>query len=156
MKAEFDSLYSNKVWTLEQLPKRTQPLKGKWHFTMKHNEDGSFKKCKAGFVAKGFSQVECRDFFKTYSPTSRMPTIRILLKLAEQYQAKPKRMDIKTALLNADIEENIYVEQPEGFEVKNNEGNQVYCKLRKSLYGLKQSGRNWFSTLTTFLERIWF
>ena len=65
-------------------------------------------------------------------------------------------MDIKTAYLKADMEENIYMEQPEGFGVKNNEGNQVYCKLRKSLYGLKQSGRNWYLTLKTFLERIGF
>ena len=136
-KAEFDSLCSNKVWTLEQLPKGTKPLKEKWHFTMKHNEDGSFEKCKTRFVAKGFSQVEGRDFFETYSPTTRMSTIRVLLNLAAQYQVKPRQMDIETAYLNAEIEENIYMEQREGFEVKNNEGNQVYCKLPKSLYGLK-------------------
>ena len=62
----------------------------------------------------------------------------------------------QNAYFNADIEENIYMEQPEGFEVENNEGNQVYCKLRKSLYGLKQFGRNWYLTLKTFLEGIGF
>ena len=152
MKAEFDSLCSNKVWTLEELPKGTKPLKGKWHFAMKHNEDGSFKKCKARFVAKGFSQLEGRDFFETCSPTARMPTIRILLNLAAQYQVKPRQIDIKTAYLNADIEEDIYMEQPEAFKVKSNAGNQEYCRLRKSVYGLKQSGRNWYLTLKMFLK----
>ena len=120
---------------------------------MKHNEDGSFKKCKARFVAKVFSQVEGRDFFETYSPTARMSTIRILLNLAAQYQVKPRQMDIKTAYFNADIEENTFIEQPQGFEVKKTEGNQVYCKLRKSLYGLRQPGLNWYLTLKTFLEK---
>ena len=156
IKGEFDSLCSNKVWTLEQLPKGPKPLKRKWHFTMKHNENGSFKKCRARFVAKSFSQVEGRNYLETYSPTARMSTIQILLNLAAQYQVKPRQMDINTAYLNADVEENIYMEQPQGFEVKDNEGNQVYCKLRKSICGLKQSGRNCYLTLKTFLERIGF
>ena len=156
MKAEFDSLCSNKVWTLEQPAEGTTSLKGKWHFTMKHKEDGSFKKSKAQFVPKSFSQVDGRDFFETFSPTARMTTIRILLNLAAQYQVKPRQMDIKTAYLNADIEENIYMEKQEDFEIKNNEGNQGYCKLRKSLHGQKQSWRNWYLTLETFLERIVF
>ena len=85
-----------------------------------------------------------------------MSTIRILLDLAAQYQVKPRLMDIKTAYSDADIEENIYMEQPEGFEDGVNEGNKVYCKMRKSLYGLKQCGRKWYLTLKTFLERIRF
>ena len=96
MKAECNSLFSTKVWTLEERPKGMKPLKGKWHFAMKHNEDRSFKKCKARFVAKAFSQVEGRDFLETYSPTARMSTIR-MLNLAAQYKVKPRQMDIKTA-----------------------------------------------------------
>ena len=122
---------------------------------MKHNEDGSLKKCKARFVAKGFSQVEGGDFFENFSPTARMSTIWILLNLALQYPVKPRQLDIKTAYLNADIED-IYMEQPEGFEVKSNQGNQKYCNMRRSLYGLKQSGRNWYLTLKMFLEKIVF
>ena len=132
MKAEFDSSCSNKVWTLEELSKGTKPLKGKWHFDMKHIEDGSFKKRKARFVAKGLTQLEGRDSFETYSPTARMSILGILLNL---------------------VEEDIYMEQPEGFEVKRNEGNQEYCWLWKSLYGLKQSGRNRYLTLKLFLDK---
>ena len=123
---------------------------------MKHNEDGSFRKRKARFVAKGFSKVEGGDFFENYSPIARMSTIRILLNLAAEYQLKPRQVDIKTAYLNPEIEKDIYMKQHEGFEVKSNEGNHEYCKLRKSLYGLKQSGRNWYLTLKMFLEKFGF
>ena len=90
---------------------------------MKHNKHGSFKKCKTRIVVKGFSLLEGRDFFEAYSSTARYSTIRVLLNLAAQYQRKQRQMDIKTPYLNADIEEDIYMEQPEGFEVKSNEGN---------------------------------
>ena len=99
-----------------------------------------------------FSKVEGRDFLENYTPIARMSTTRILLNLAAEYQLKPRQVDIKTAYLNPEIEKDIYMKQHEGFEVKNNEGNQEYCKLRKSLYGLKQSGRNWYLTLKMFLD----
>ena len=109
MKVEFDfSCCSNKVWTIEELPKGTKPLQGKWHFGMKHNEDGSFKKRNARFVAKVFSQLEGRDFFEIYSPTAGMSTIRILLNLAAQYQVKPRHMDIKAVYLNADRRRHLH------------------------------------------------
>ena len=98
MKAEFDSLCSNQVWTLKELPEGTKPLKRKWHFDMKHNEDGTFNKCKARFVAKGISQVEgAISLSRFLSPTTRMSTIRILLNLAGHYQMKPRQIHIKTA-----------------------------------------------------------
>ena len=85
-----------------------------------------------------------------------MPTIKILLNFAAQQQVKPSQMDIERANLNADIEENTYMEQPEAFEMKSKEGNRKYCKFQKSLYGLKLSGRNWYLTLKMFLEKIGF
>ena len=156
MEEEYNSLQSNKVWKLEQLPNGTKPLKGKWHFAVKYNADGTVNKYKARFVAKGFSQKEGVDYNETYSPTARLTTIRVLLNLAAQYEVCPKQLDIKTAFLNAKIDEDIYLEQPEGFEGTDLNGGKLYCKLEKSLYGLKQSGRNWYLTLKSCLEKIGF
>ena len=81
MEEEYNSLQSNKVWKLEQLPNGTKPLKGKWHFAVKYNADGTVNKYKARFVAKGFSQKEGVDYNETYSLTARLTTIRVLLNL---------------------------------------------------------------------------
>ena len=100
---------------------------------------------KARFVAKGFSQVFGKDFYETYSPTTRLSIIRILMSLA-----------ISNDYLNAPIEEDVVIKQPEGFELMDENGKPFVCKLKKSLYGLKQSGRNWFLTLKAFLITLRF
>ena len=116
MEKEYNSLQSNKFGKLEQLPNGTKPLKGKWHFVVKCNADGTVNKCKAHFVAKDFSQKKGVDYNETNSLTARLTTIRGLPNLAAQYEVCPKQLDIKTAFQNAKIDEDIYLEQPEGFE----------------------------------------
>ena len=106
---------------------------------------------KARFVAKGYSQAEGIDYDETFSPTARMTSIRILLQLAAQYDLKIDQMDVKTAFLNAPIDCDIYIEQPEGFRSRGKNGEKLVWRLKKSLYGLKQSGRNWNIVLTSFL-----
>src|SRR5438132_10638062 len=93
-------------------------------------------------VAKGYTQKEGEDFFDTYSPVARLTTIRVLLLLAASHDLLVHQMDVKTAFLNGELEEKIYMEQPDGFIVHDQEGK--VCKLLKSLYGLEQAPKQWY------------
>ena len=102
-------------------------------------------------MAKGYSQVLGKDFHETYSPTTRLSTICLIVSLSVQKGSKIRQIDIKTAYLNAPIAEEIYMKQPEGFEQLDNKGKPLICIMKKRLYGLKQSGRNWYLTFRNFL-----
>ena len=123
-------------------------------FNFKFGPSGEITRNKARFVAKGFSQVPGRDYNDKYSPTTGFSTIRVLISYALHKNTELKQMDIKTAYLNANIEEKIVMQQPEGSEKFDKQGNLLTSKLRKSLYGLKQSGRNWYSTIKNFLSQL--
>jgi hypothetical protein len=151
MQEEYDSLIENKVWHLVKRTKQTIPISGKWCFTHKYGPNGEIIRYKARYVARGFSQIHGRDYDETYSPTVRYTTIRTILALAAQRGMNLHQMDIKTAYLNATVDEDIYLEQPIGFVQTGNNGEELICKLDKSLYGLKQSGRNWHHELKNFL-----
>ena len=155
MKLEYNSLVENKVWELVE-NKGNKPIGCRWHFALKFAPSGEVTRYKAGFVAKGFSQVPGRHYNETYSPTTRLSTIRVLISYAVYKNTELKQMDIKTAYLNADIEEEIFMQQPEGFEKFDNQGNPLICKLKNSLYGLKQSGRNWYLKIKNFLSQLGF
>ena len=99
--------------------------------------DGAIDKYKARFVVKGYKQLEDLDYFDTYSPVTRITSIRMLIAIAAVYKLEIHQMDVKTAFLNENLEEEIYLEQPEGFIVPRQE--QKVCRLIKSLYGLKQA-----------------
>ena len=103
--------------------------------------DGAIDKYKARFVVKGYKQRESLDYFDTYSPVTRITSIRMLITIAVVYKLEIHQMDVKTAFLNRDLEEEIYLEQPEGFIVPGQE--QKVCRLIKSLYGLKQAPKQW-------------
>ena len=120
---------------------------------MKNDENGKSLH-KARYVAKGFSQTKGINYSETFSPTARLSSVRILASLAVNMDMHVHQLDFKTAYLNAPIDYDIFVEQPVGFEVKNNE-NFVW-KLNKSLYGLKQSGRMWYFLLHDFLTDLGF
>ena len=154
MKNEYDSLLENNVWSL--VKSDGKPEGSRWHFALKFGPDGDICRYEARFVAKGFSQVFGKDFWETYSPTTRLSTIRILMSLAISKNYQLIQMDIKTAYLNAPIEEDVVIKQPEGFELLDEDGKPFVCKLKKSLYGLKQYGRNWFLTLKAFLITLRF
>ena len=127
-----------KVW---KIPPGSKPIGCKWIFKRKLKADGSVDKYKARLVAKGYRQKEGLDYFDTYSPVSRITSIKTLIAIASLNNMEIHQMDVKTAFLNGELDEEIYMEQPEGFVVQGQE-NKV-CKLVKSLYGLKQAPKQW-------------
>ncbi|CAH9095404.1 unnamed protein product [Cuscuta europaea] len=141
IKSEMDSIVQNGTWELVDLPPGCTTIGCKWIFKKKLKPDGTIDKYKARLVAKGYKQKEGIDFFDTYAPIARMTTIRMLIALASVYGLKIHQMDVKTTFIHGDLEEEIYMDQPEGFVAKGNE--RKVCKLVKSLYGLKQAPKQW-------------
>ena len=118
---EMDSILSNGTWELSERPYVCKPVGCKWVFKKKLRPDGTVDKYKARLVAKGYTQREGEDYFDTYSPVARLTTIRVLLSLAASYGLIVHQMDVKTAFLNGELEEEIYMDQPDGFVVKGEE-----------------------------------
>ncbi|RVW36992.1 Retrovirus-related Pol polyprotein from transposon TNT 1-94 [Vitis vinifera] len=141
MKLEIESMYSNSVWELVDLPEGIKPIGCKWIYKRKRGPNGKVETFKARLVAKGFTQKEGVDYEDTFSPVAMLKSIRILLSIAAYYDYEIWQMDVKTAFLNGHLEETIYMVQPEGFVVKDQE--QKVCKLQRSIYGLKQASRSW-------------
>lgn len=139
MDEEMQSLEENQTFTLTKLPEGKKTVGGRWVYSIKEGGDGR-EQYKARFVAKGYSQREGIDYGETFSPTANMTSVRVLMQKAAQENLVLHQMDVKTAYLHAPIDRDIYMEQPDGYEKV---GNNLVCKLQKSIYGLKQSGRNW-------------
>ena len=139
--SEVESILQNHTWELVDIPPGSKPIGCKWIFKRKLKADGSVDKYKARLVAKGYRQKEGIDYFDTYSPVSRITSIRTLIAIASLNDMEIHQMDVKTAFLNGELDEEIYMEQLEGFVVQGQE-NKV-CKLVKSLYGLKQAPKQW-------------
>jgi hypothetical protein len=139
MTEEYRSIIKNDIWELVLRPKSKDVVSSKWLFKIKHSVDGSIEKYKARFVARGFSQKEGIDYEETFAPIARYTSIRTIIALAAKMKWKLHQMDIKTSFLNGVIEEEVYIEQPQGFEVEDRKTH--VCKLKKALYGLKQAPR---------------
>jgi len=139
------------VYTIiDKVPEGTNIITTRWVLKHKKDSNGNIVTRKARLVARGFSQVEGLDYIDTFSPTLRQDTFRIFISIAVQNKYDLHQMDIKAAYLNADLEEDIYMEIPEG------ESKRGYCKLNKALYGLKQAGRMWNNTLNEALIKLKF
>lgn len=149
---EIRALERNGTWEISELPSGKRPVGCKWIFTIKHNSDGSINRFKARLVAKGFTQSYGIDYQETFAPVAKLNTIRVLLSLASNLDWPLYQLDVKNAFLNGDLEEEVYMEIPPGFETSTN-SNKV-CKLKKSLYGLKQSPRAWFDRFTKVVKRV--
>ncbi|KAK6151857.1 hypothetical protein DH2020_014492 [Rehmannia glutinosa] len=149
MQEELNQFERNKVWELVQRPTHQNVIGTKWVFRNKMNEEGSVVRNKARLVAKGYRQDVGIDFAKTFAPVARLEAIRMFLAYATHKNFNVYQMDVKSAFLNGLLEEEVYVEQPLGFEQKTL-GDKVY-KLKKALYGLKQTPRAWYDTLSQFL-----
>lgn len=149
MAEEMFSLKRNKVWELVNLPKGKTTVQNRWTYKVKRDANDNVLRYKARLVAKGYSQREGIDYKETFSPVARYDSIRIILSIAAQEKLILRQFDINTAFLNGEIEETIFMKQPEGFS----DGTNRVCKLLKSLYGLKQSSRCWNIRFTNFLEK---
>ena len=154
MKEEINMIEKNETWTLVDRPKHRKVIGVRWIYKTKLNSDGSINKNKARLVVKGYAQEQGIDYQDTFAPVSRMDTIKLLLMLASQKGWLVWQMDVKSAFLNGTLDEEIYVEQPEGFENESSL-NKVYL-LKKALYGLKQAPRAWYSKLDEYLSSLGF
>eukprot|EP00253_Pinus_taeda_P036060 PITA_36060 len=149
MDAEFQSLQKNHTWTLSDLPEGKKPISCKWVYKVKYKADGTLDKYKARLVARGFSQKEGIDYEETFAPTAKMSTIRLVLALATQFKWKVHQIDVKSAFLNGDLQEEVYMTQPPGFKIAGQE--QKVRRLAKALYGLKQAPGAWYMKIDQYL-----
>lgn len=147
MEEEMKSLAKNETWTLVPLPPGLNVVTCKWVFKSKTKPDGTLDRRKARLVARGFSQTHGVDFFETFSPVVRYESVRCVLAYAASRNMFIRQFDVKTAFLYGPLDEEVYMQQPEGFE----DGTNRVCRLRRSLYGLKQSPRNWNGRFSDFL-----
>ncbi|KAL5757095.1 hypothetical protein ACOSQ2_021841 [Xanthoceras sorbifolium] len=150
MQEEVESLHKNRTWDLVKPPKDKKIVGCKWVFKRKEGIPGiEDAKYKARLVAKGYSQVHGVDFNDVFSPVVKHSSIRVLLALVAMHNLELEQLDVKTAFLHGELEETIYMQQPEGFEI---EGKKDHvCLLKKSLYGLKQSPRQWYKRFDSFM-----
>ena len=134
------------------MPKGCKRVGCKWVFKTKRDSYGNIERHKARLVAKGYTQKDGIDYKETFSPVSKKDSLRIIMALVAHYDLELHQMDVKTAFLNGNLEEEVYMDQPEGFSVKGKE--DMVCKLKRSIYGLKQASRQWYlkfnDTITSF------
>lgn len=143
MKEEMKAIERNQTWQLVELPSGKHVVDLKWIFKSKYDADGVLHKRKARLVAKGYTQREGVDFDEVFAPVARMETIRILLALGAHKAWPIYQLDVKSAFLNGELHDEVYVSQPQGFVIQGEEM-KVY-KLQKALYGLRQAPRAWYS-----------
>lgn len=154
MKIELDAINRNHTWELVELPAGHKPIGLKSVFKVKKDTAGTIIKYKARLVSRGFVQKQGIDFEEVFAPVARLDTIRLIIAVAAQRNWEIHHLDVKSAFLNGDLSEEVYVSQPEGFVVKGKE-HKVY-KLSKALYGLRQAPRAWNIRLDKSLKNIGF
>ncbi|KAD6453258.1 hypothetical protein E3N88_07963 [Mikania micrantha] len=154
MEEELEAITRNKTWTLVKLPNDQKVIGLKWVFKVKRDATGRVTKHKARLVAKGYVQQKGVDFEDAFAPVARMETIRLLLALAAKGNWVVHHLDVKSAFLNGELKEEVYVSQPSGFEVKGKE--YMVYKLQKALYGLRQAPRAWNMKLDKSLKELGF
>ena len=152
MQEEIDAIEKNKTWQLVEKPNDKEAIGVKWVYKVKHNSDGSIQRTKARLVVKGYAQQLGLDYNETFAPVARLDTIRAIIALAAQKGWNLYQLDVKSAFLNGELKEEVYVQQPQGFVSKGQE-EKVY-RLKKALYGLKQAPRAWYSEIDNyFMEK---
>lgn len=152
MQVEIDAIEKNKTWVLTDPPEGRKPINLKWVYKLKKDSTGNIVKYKARLVAKGYVQKKGIDFDEVFVPVTRLETLRLLLALLAKHGWEVHHLDVKSAFLNGELLEEVYVSQPEGY-VKKNEERKVY-KLLKALYGLRQAPRAWYTRLNKCLKEL--
>ncbi|ELR21400.1 GagPol, putative [Acanthamoeba castellanii str. Neff] len=148
---EFNTIIRNTTYTLERLPKGRKAIGARWLFKLKRKADGSIDHFKAQWVAKGYLQLPGVDFNETFAPIIQLKNLQLLLAIAAALNLEVHQMDVDNAFLNADLSEEIYMQQPEGFEDQDHP--DYVCRLQKSLYGLKQAPLEWNQTINAYLKK---
>jgi len=152
MDVEIEALNKNNTWELVTLPTGKKPVGCKWVYTIKYRADGTIERYKARLVAKGFTQTYGVDYLETFAPVAKMNTIRVILSLAANHDWDLQQFDVKNAFLHGELEEEIYMDLPPGYDGQVAVG--TVCKLKKALYGLKQSPRAWFGRFTKVMTNL--
>ena len=154
MQEELAEFERNDVWNLVPTPPDVTVIGSRWVYRNKTDDQGIICRNKARLVVKGYSQQEGIDYDETYAPVARIEAIRIFLAYAAHKNFKVFQMDVKCAFLHGEIDREVYIQQPPGFEDPKFPDHSF--KLQKAVYGLKQAPRAWYATLSTFLEESGF
>ena len=147
---ESGAMIKNETWYESELPKGKKAVTSKWVFTIKFHPDGRIERRKSRLVARGFTQTYGADYVETFAPVAKLHTIRIVLSLAVNLEWDLWQMDVKNAFLQGELEDEVYMHPPPGLEHLVKKGNVL--RLRKAIYGLKQSPRAWYNKLSTTLN----
>jgi len=140
MQDELQALAANNTWQLTPLPSGKKTIGCKWVYKIKYHYDGTVERHKARVVAKGFTQLEGLDFLDTFALVAKLTTLRFLLAIATTKNWFLKQLDVNNAFLHGDLHEEVYMTPPPGLSLPSP---QHVCKLQRSLYGLRQAGRQW-------------
>lgn len=151
MDAEIEAIERNDTWELTDLPTEAKKVGVKWIYKTKFNENGEVDKYKARLVAKGYTQEHGVDYTEVFAPVARLDTIRVVISLAALKEWTIYQLDVKSAFLHGELSEEVFVEQPPGYEQKGNE--QKVYRLKKALYGLKQAPRAWYSRIESYFMK---
>lgn len=156
MLVEMKSLMDKGVWEVVKPPENRKLIRSKWVFAYKTDPNDFITRFKARLVAVGYSQIPGEDFTDTFSPVVKIRSIRMLLVYALQRGLKIEQLDVETAYLYGTLQIPNYMKTPPGFQIRDKDGTPMVCKLLKSLYGLHQSGREWYECITGFLRNLKF
>ena len=151
MDAEIQSIERNHTWSLTTLPVGAKAIGVNWIYNTKLNELGEIDKFKARLVLKGYAQEYGVDYTEVFAPVDRMDTVRMIIAVAAQRGWGIYQLDVKSAFLHGELKEDVFVEQPQGYEVAGKK-DMVY-KLHKALYGLNPAPRAWFSRIEAYIVK---
>lgn len=154
MQSEIDSLKKNDTWELSELPNGREAIDCKWIYKQKMDAKGNLIRYKARLVARGFTQKYGTDYDEVFAPVARQATFRTLLAIASKEKMHVRHLDVKTAFLNGKLKEQIFMKQPPGFIIEGKE--RLVCRLKKAIYGLKQSAKVWNSEIHRVLIEMGF
>ena len=154
MVGEYNSIVRNSAWEIVPSPVGKAVVGSIWIYKVKKVVDGNVEKYKVIFFSRGFSQIEGIDYGETFIPVAQYSSIRTILALSVQMGWDIHQMDVNIAFLNGIIEEEVYSELPEGFEIFSSESH--VCRLKRALYGLKQAPHAWYTQIDSYFTRVGF